>query len=193
MSLEEEEGEILFCTLLVVYVGEEELVSETQIKSVSPGIKQNSSMSYGLPRNMPMEGEKVLVAEDLVVLESGTEMEKGDVEGEGLLILFKPVGSVGEEPEGEDPSPISIMHPLPTDWVVKKVEELQSCVGISCEGYADQFRAQLIAIEVGHYQQGAGPKRSRELKRLNWSINYDGKEGSASRGRNKGRAGIVDK
>lgn len=46
------------------------------------------------------------------------------------------------------------------------------------------FKALIITIEAG--QHGAGSKRERELEGLTWSINYDGKVGRASCGRNKG-------
>lgn len=58
------------------------------------------------------------------------------MEGKGSLVLFNSEPEVGE-PAREDPSLVRIMHHLPVDWVMKKVEELQSCVGISCVGYAD--------------------------------------------------------
>lgn len=73
------------------------------------------------------------------------------------------------------------------------MEELQSFVGISCHGYEDQFKAVLIAIETGHFHQGMGSKISKELKRLSWLLNYEGKEGTANCGRNKGRAVFIDK
>lgn len=37
-----------------------------------------------------------------------------------------------------------------SDWVLRKVDEIRSLVGISCEGYEEQFKAFLIAIEAGH-------------------------------------------
>ena len=116
------------------------------------------------------------------------------IEGEGNLVLFEPCDSVleGEEDVEADPTPISVVTPTrSSDWILKKIEDLQNCLGISCAGYEEQFKALIIAIEAG--QNGAGTKRERELRRLTWSINYDGKEGSASRGRNKGRVGSVVK
>lgn len=56
-------------------------------------------------QNLPTEGEESLVEEDLGVLERGKEVEKGEVEGEGSLILFEPSTSEGES-TGEDPSPM---------------------------------------------------------------------------------------
>ncbi|XP_042970967.1 uncharacterized protein LOC122303308 isoform X3 [Carya illinoinensis] len=128
----------------------------------------------------------------MVTKESATEQE--EVEGEGNLVLFEPCDSAteGEEDIEADPTPISMVTPsLSDDWLLKKIEDLQSCLGISCVGYEEQFKALIIAIEAG--QQGSVSKRERELRRLSWSINYDSKEGSASRGRNKGRVGSVVK
>ena len=72
------------------------------------------------------------------------------------------------------------------------MEELQDWIGISCKGYEEQFKALLIAIETRHQKGGTGVKENRELKRLTWSLNYEGREGSMSRGRHRGRAGLVD-
>lgn len=55
--------------------------------------------------------------------------------------------------EGFDPVPL---HSLPpnadldlkfSSWFIKKVKEIEECVGNSCEGFEEQFQALLIAIE----------------------------------------------
>ena len=66
------------------------------------------------------------------------------------MVLFE-----GEDFSEEYPSPISMITPLPHNWVLNKVIEMQSVVGISCVGYEDQFKALLTAIEASHYQHGA--------------------------------------
>lgn len=49
----------------------------------------------------------------------------------------------------------------------------------------------LIVVEVGHSHVGidflskSGKRKNRELKILPWSINYDAREGSYSRGRTR--------
>lgn len=45
-------------------------------------------------------------------------------------------------------------------------------MGISCEGFEEQFRALLIAIELNRF---SATKRDRELRRLTYSVNYDSK------------------
>lgn len=34
-------------------------------------------------------------------------------------------------------------------WVLNKAREVQWCIGLSCEGFEDQFIALLTAIEIG--------------------------------------------
>ncbi|XP_041007460.1 uncharacterized protein LOC121252060 [Juglans microcarpa x Juglans regia] len=159
------------------------------------GVSQSPSADPGSPLFLAQSQLKPWGEEDIALGYEGVseELAHGD-EGEGMLTLFDPCkySSEGEEAVGEDPTPLSMVPPsISSDWVLKKVEELQSCMGISCVRYEEQFKALIIAIEAD--QHGVGSRRDRELKRLMWSINYDGKEGSASRGRNKGRGGIVDK
>ncbi|KAF5443230.1 hypothetical protein F2P56_035805 [Juglans regia] len=108
------------------------------------------------------------------------------------LALFSPV-STGEE--GVILTPLCTLPPSSTygscssNWVFKKVEEIQDVIGISFGGYEEQFKALLIAIEASHSKSAT--KRDRELKRLTCSINYDVKEGSGGRDRSKGRGNIV--
>ncbi|KAF5466945.1 hypothetical protein F2P56_016823 [Juglans regia] len=176
-------------------------------RGFSSGTPQNLSGSQGIPLDQSRLPQITLVErpellahnkgsegarqEAIVTVECGSASE---MVGESQLKMFEPnkCSKVGEESAGVEPTPIRMIFPnVSDDWVLKKVEELQSCMGISCKGYEEQFKALIIAIEAG--QHGTGLKRNRELKRLTWSINYDGKEGSASRTRNKGRAGTVVK
>lgn len=119
-------------------------LSEVQNLPMCPEIPQNT------PQKMPIEGEEPLAMEESVVLGSGDMIEKEEVEREGSLILFQPsiISLEGEEFSGKESFPISILPPLPPNWVMKKVNELQNCLGISCKAYADQFKALLTAIEA---------------------------------------------
>lgn len=76
---------------------------------------------------------------------------------------------------------------LTSDWVLKKVEEVQECLGISCVGFEEQLKALLIAIEARRSKAlKSTVKRDRELNCLKSFINYDN-EGSVGRYRLKGR------
>lgn len=54
---------------------------------------------------------------------------------------------------GDEPSPLCSLPPTPlsaglhSDWVLQKVDEIRNPVGISCEGFENQFKALLIAIK----------------------------------------------
>lgn len=64
-------------------------------------------------------------------------------------------------------------------------------MGISCVGFEEQFKALLVAIEVGRSSAlKLASKKERELRRLECSINYDTKEGSIGRDRLKGRESL---
>lgn len=79
-------------------------------------------------------------------------------------------------------------------WVLQKVMEIRHLLGLSGEGFKEEFIALLTSIEVSHSQKEStsssklGNKENRELKRLSCSINYDSKGGNSRRGRVKGRA-----
>lgn len=123
-----------------------------------------------LGKNLVMGEREILVesAKVPVVFESENGKEKGEVEGEGTLMLFgsNKNPTEGEELIGDDLMPICTIPPLSSNWVMQKVEEIHKCVGISCEGYEDQFKALLTANEAGHYHHGIGSKRNRELRKL---------------------------
>lgn len=56
--------------------------------------------------------------------------------------------------EGE-PIPLNYMLPsrsCVSDWVLKKVKEIQHFWGMECEGYELQFMALFTTIEVDHMQ-----------------------------------------
>lgn len=53
------------------------------------------------------------------------------------------------------------------------VDEIKNLVGITCEGYKEQFKAILTTNVVGHIiLTRSTTKKYRELKRLECSINY---------------------
>lgn len=64
------------------------------------------------------------------------------------------------------------------------MKDIQDHVGISCERFEEQFRALLIINGAGRFlSPKSASSKYQELKRLTCLINYDGQEGSVSRGR----------
>lgn len=60
-------------------------------------------------------------------------------------------------------------------------------MGISCDGFEEQFKALIIAIESGHsLALKSASKKERELRRLECSINYDIKRGAVGEIDSKG-------
>ncbi|XP_040988756.1 uncharacterized protein LOC121236396 [Juglans microcarpa x Juglans regia] len=103
-----------------------------------------------------------------------------------------------EDSEEEEMGSLSPLQTLPpqiapraSDWVLKKVGELQGWVGLTCDRYEERFMALLIAMEAGRpTAMKSAVRKERELKRLECSINYDNKEGTSGRDRSKGRDSI---
>lgn len=54
--------------------------------------------------------------------------------------------------EGEEPTPLNSFHLKVSDWVIRKAIEINYCVGMTCEGFEDEFLALLTAIEAGGAQ-----------------------------------------
>jgi hypothetical protein len=102
----------------------------------------------------------------------------------------------------EEPSPLSC---CPSDKVrgfsgkksskdfLKAILEYSHSVGITCDGYEGKLSAVFEAILADNDKKETGScsklgnKFSRELNRLSCSINYDGRSGSTSQSRCKGR------
>ena len=85
-------------------------------------------------------------------------------------------------------APLVSLPPI-VDWILSKVNEIQQFVGISYGGCENQFKELITAIEASFMLETKSSfKKSRELQRLSWAINYDAKGGSSSRGKSKGRA-----
>lgn len=56
---------------------------------------------------------------------------------------------------------------------------VQGIVRIYCDGYEEQFRALLIAIEFGQpFLSKSAARKEREMKKLSSSINYDNSGGN---------------
>lgn len=62
-------------------------------------------------------------------------------------------------------------------------------MGISCDGFEEQFKALLVAIKLGRSSAlKSTSKKEREIRRFKCSINYVIKEGSGGRDKFKARA-----
>lgn len=81
-------------------------------------------------------------------------------------------GSVSETEDDSAPSPLCSLPPIldwnsaALNWVLIKVKELKECVGISCSGYEEKFKALLIAIEAGQLSLAksiAGKERTKKI------------------------------
>lgn len=77
----------------------------------------------------------------------------------------------------DDPTPLTFFK-LPRqslEWVLHKAKEIQQFVGSSCDEFEEKFMALLMAIEVAHsYDKKSDSNKHRKLKRLSWSLNYEG-------------------
>jgi len=102
-----------------------------------------------------------------------------------------------------EPSPLACCPPSKTkrkvgerspNWVLQMLEEFSHFVGLSCDGFEGRLSSLFSDIIANHDAKVAssrlkvGKKGVREINSLVSSINYDARNGSASRGRNKGRA-----
>ncbi|KAF5465993.1 hypothetical protein F2P56_015952 [Juglans regia] len=125
--------------------------------------------------------------------EGHNEVLTSMVEG-GNCLVSEPelvVAVYEEETDSSSPlqmTPLQMVSEESSDWVFKQVEKIQSCVGLFYDGYEEQLRALLVAIEAGRSTvEQSSVKKKRELRRLHCSINYDNKEGTSGRSRSKGR------
>lgn len=104
-------------------------------------------------------------------------------------MFLLPNDNVGEE--GATLTPLCTLPPssnyrsCSSNWVLKKIEELQDIFGVSFGGYKEQFMALIVVVEACCLKSAT--KQDREFNRLTCSINYDIKEGSSRRDRSKGR------
>lgn len=78
-----------------------------------------------------------------------------------------------------------------SEWVLQRVKEIYLVVGVSCVSFKEQFMAIMISIEASRSHKVSasssklGNKGSRELRRLECSINYDLIGETSSRGKSK--------
>jgi hypothetical protein len=85
-----------------------------------------------------------------------------------------------------------------TDWVIERIRGFCKVVGISCPGFEEKLLDLFNVIETQRFSDrmrqfnSPSPMRNRgqrEVKRLECSVNYEGKGGQSSRLTRKGRAG----
>ncbi|XP_041014871.1 uncharacterized protein LOC121257744 [Juglans microcarpa x Juglans regia] len=89
--------------------------------------------------------------------------------------------------DGDIVAPLVSLPPI-ADWILPKVNEIQSFVEISHGGCEDQFNELITVIEPSRTLEiKSSFKKSRELQRLFSTINYDAKGGSSTRGKSKGK------
>ncbi|KAF5472286.1 hypothetical protein F2P56_009019 [Juglans regia] len=162
---------------------------------IQTSLEQKSTMETRIQRLQNSAMSQMVVGELLVGQKSNSKANdivgsnrdgEASIEGINMQLGF----CEGDCMDNREAEPLRMLPPSPNsdiipDWVLKKVDELQLCTGVSCTGFEEQFWALIIAIEESRLKSAT--KRERELKRLQCSINYEGKEGSCSRDRTKGR------
>lgn len=74
----------------------------------------------------------------------------------------------------------------------ENVKKLKKCADITCDGYKDQFKALLIATEVGQPSLGkTATRKSKELKKLSCSHNYNNWSSNVFRAKGKESAVFI--
>jgi hypothetical protein len=85
-----------------------------------------------------------------------------------------------------------------SDWVLERISGFCKVVGISCPGLEEKMMELFNGIEAQRFSDRVrqnnnsstmGNRGHREVKRLECSVNYDGKGGQSSRLTRKGRVG----
>lgn len=85
-----------------------------------------------------------------------------------------------------------------SDWVLERISGFCKVVGISCPGLEEKMMELFNGIEAQRFSDrmrhnnnssAMGNRGHREVKRLECSVNYDGKGGQSSRLTRKGRVG----
>jgi len=136
--------------------------------------------------------------------EVGCENELREGEGVNILALVSRSDEVLGGSEMLDVQPLAVMEkdlgdvPMSTDWVFERIRGFCKVVGISCPGFEDKLMDLFNVIEAHRYSDrvmrdnnlsAMGNRGQREVKRLECSVNYDGKGGQSSRLTRKGRVG----
>jgi hypothetical protein len=126
--------------------------------------------------------------------------EKG--EGVNSLALMTSLEENLGDNELLDVMPLAVMEKdlgnESSDWVFERIRGFCKVVGISCPGLKEKMmdlfngiEAQRFSDRVRHNNNSStmGNRGQREVKRLECSVNYDGKGGQSSRLTRKGRVG----
>ncbi|KAG6663984.1 hypothetical protein CIPAW_02G059900 [Carya illinoinensis] len=147
----------------------------------APGLTSEDQSTQGEEHSSPavsvapfLEDSSEFTSRVLCTLEEEAEPDpEGEEEGEavlgsGTLVPFSDLANEGDVMGnvGDDPSPLCSLPPalpwsdLQTDWVLKKVEDIWHCTGISCVGFEDQLRALFTAIaaEQSHHLRSASKR-----------------------------------
>jgi hypothetical protein len=137
--------------------------------------------------------------------EVGCENElREEGEGANILALVTRTYEVFGGSEMLDVQPLAILEkelgddPMSTEWVIERIRGFCKVVGMSCPGFEDKLMDLFNVIEAHRYSDrvrhdnnlsAIGNRGQREVKRLECSVNYDGKGGQSSRLPRKGRVG----
>lgn len=173
-------------------VGEQGIESLKQAE-VDIGLGEMEAQSRGSELK-EVNGEVDVVVSDFEVREKG--------EGVNSLAL---VTSTDENLGGNemlDVMPLAVMEKdlgnESTDWVMERIRGFCKVVGISCPGFEEKLMDLFNVMEAQQYSDrvrhnnnlcAMGNRGQREVKRLECSVNYDGKGGQSSRLTRSGRVG----
>jgi hypothetical protein len=116
---------------------------------------------------------------------------RGGVEGDDYLVVVIRTEDANEGSEMLNIRPLAVLgeqlgdNSLSTVWVVKRVKGFCHGVGLSCAGFEDKLMALFNDIEANRYSNRVGHDNTlsakfgnrgqHEVKRLECSVNYDGK------------------
>jgi hypothetical protein len=126
--------------------------------------------------------------------------EKGD--GVDSLALMTSTGENLGDFELLEVMPLAVLEKdigvESSDWVLERISGFCKVVGISCPGLEEKMMELFNGIEAQRFSDRVrqnnnsstmGNRGHREVKRLECSVNYDGKGGQSSRLTRKGRVG----
>jgi hypothetical protein len=136
----------------------------------------------------------------------GCENEfREDGERDNILALVTRTEDAFGGSEMLDLQPLAVLEeqlgvdPMSTKWVVERVRGFCKVVGMSCPSFEEKLMDLFNDIETHRYSDRGrhdknlsakfGNRRQCEVKRLECSVNYDGKGGQSSRMSRKGRVG----
>ncbi|KAF5473789.1 hypothetical protein F2P56_005747 [Juglans regia] len=131
------EGQYEVLTSMVIHMRE---VGE----NVEAAEGQNEILTSMVERGNCLEGSRQVEFER-------SEMEELDEQDRMASNPELEVAVYEEEMDSLSPlrmTPLQIVSEETSDWVFKHVEKIQSCVGLFYEGYEEQLRALLVAIEA---------------------------------------------